>query len=260
MTSLNSIPENEIASISQNQSANESNAVDETTADEPFVYRDDWELTWPIWHMLSRNERKSIAQNHGYKSIGEFEEFMTLQRAVDDSQGVYDNSLAYPQEEVAPRNEDTEAIEAREVSRDDQQHPADPESEDEEDAPLDEPSDLDRLGNTEELVEWGGRILLLPDEIIHRLFAFLPVDQYASLALVSPHWRSFTRTEAVYQRLCERLYLQQSKRRTLHVARFENSYRTMLERRPRVRAGGGVYVIKYSQVKKIQRDMWTEVS
>ena len=30
---------------------------------------------------------------------------------------------------------------------------------------------------------------------------------------VSPHWKHLTRTESVYKRLCERLYLNQSKRR-----------------------------------------------
>jgi F-box protein 9 len=59
--------------------------------------------------------------------------------------------------------------------------------------------------------------------------------------------------------LCERLYLNQSKRRQLHVSRFDNSYRRMLELRPRVRAAGGCYVLRYSQIKTIQRDMWTEV-
>ena len=34
----------------------------------------------------------------------------------------------------------------------------------------------------------------------------------------------------------------------------------MLERRGRVKmGGGGLYVLKYSVIKKIQRDMWTEV-
>ena len=28
---------------------------------------------------------------------------------------------------------------------------------------------------------------------------------------------------------------------------------------PRVRTGGGIYVLKYSEVRKIQRDMWTEI-
>lgn len=33
-----------------------------------------WQLTWPIWHMLPRDERKELANKHGYKTIGEFEE------------------------------------------------------------------------------------------------------------------------------------------------------------------------------------------
>ena len=111
----------------------------------------------------------------------------------------------------------------------------------------------------DEWVQLGGRVLQLHDELIHHVFSWLPVDTYGTLALVSPHWKHVTRTESVYKRLCERLYLNQSKRRQLHVSRFGNSYRTMLEQRPRVRAAGGCYVLRYSHVKKIQRDMWTEV-
>lgn len=33
----------------------------------------------------------------------------------------------------------------------------------------------------------------------------------------------------------------------------------MLELRPRVRTGSGMYVLKYTEVRKIQRDMWTEI-
>jgi hypothetical protein len=76
---------------------------------------------------------------------------------------------------------------------------------------------------------------------------------------VSPHLRYVTRTEHVYQRLCERLYLQQSVKRQLQVHNFRNSYRYMLETRPRVRVNGGLYVMQHKRVKRIQRDMWTEV-
>jgi F-box protein 9 len=105
----------------------------------------------------------------------------------------------------------------------------------------------------------AGKILILHDELLHKVFSWLPVDAYATLALVSPHWKHLTRAEPVYKRLCERLYLNQSKRRQLHVAKFDHSYRRMLEVRPRVRAAGGCYVLKYAQIKTIQRDMWTEV-
>lgn len=224
------------------------------------IWDEEWELTWPIWHMLSRNERKDLALRYGYKTIGEFEEYMTLQRAVGDSftNKPYSNNLAYPQKEhedsldhvkVNHKTKTTEKIE----------------EEDSDHEELDEQIESERLAAqdqlpTNELLEIGGQILMLSDDLLHRIFDYLPVDAYATLALVSPHWKSFTRTEAAYRRLCERLYLQQSKRRMLHVSRFGNSYRVMLEKRPRVRAGGGVYIIKYKQIKKIQRDMWTEVS
>ena len=45
-----------------------------------------WQLTWGIWHRLPREEQKKIALQHGLKSIGEFEEFVSLQQAVDDSE------------------------------------------------------------------------------------------------------------------------------------------------------------------------------
>lgn len=104
----------------------------------------------------------------------------------------------------------------------------------------------------------GGLPCQLPDEILHKCFSYLPVDDHAPLALVSPHWSRFARCETLYKALCQRVYLNQSKRKALHVNRF-GSYRRMLEVRPRVRTGGGVYVLKYSEVRKIQRDMWTEI-
>lgn len=225
-------------------------------------FREDerWELTWPIWHMLPRAERKTLALKHGYKTIGEFEEYMTLQRAVGDSTEAspYSNNLVYPSD--VPHMREENQADPRGPVRDDAE--ADDASSADEDLEEEIESELegaiDRLP-TIELLRVGGRILALPDEMLHRVFEWLPVDAYATLALVSPHWKSFTRTEHVYRRLCERLYLNQSKRRALHVSRFGNSYRTMLERRPRVRAGGGAYVMKYSRVKPIQRDMWTEV-
>jgi len=39
----------------------------------------------------------------------------------------------------------------------------------------------------------GGAILfMLPEETLHKVLEWLPVDSYATLALVSPHWKSFT--------------------------------------------------------------------
>lgn len=217
-----------------------------------------WQMTWPIWHMLPRDERKALAHRHGYRTIGEFEEYMSLQQAVDDSgpqlQTPYKNEDIYPKEtlKVAAKKIEKE-------NEDDDDDDADNSST--EGKPNDErqaPSCTEDL-SLDELIKFGGKILMLHDEILHQVFAWLPVDAYATLAMVSPHWKHLTRTESVYRRLCERLYLNQSKRRQLYVSRFGGSYRRMLEQRPRVRAAGGCYVLKYSVVKKIQRDMWTEV-
>jgi hypothetical protein len=98
----------------------------------------------------------------------------------------------------------------------------------------------------DELVKVGGFILTIPEELAHSIFAFLSVDTFATLARVSPHWKHLCRTETVYRKLCERIYLHQSKRRVLNVMRFGGSYRTMLYLRPRVRTG--LYVMRYAQV------------
>jgi F-box protein 9 len=250
----------------------------------------EWELTWPIWHMLSRDDRRSLAHQHGYKTIGEFEEFMTLQRAVGDSTTTtstvtepYDNDLAYPShylnhQQVAAisnvanvKQKKTAGTNLKKTNHDDDDEEEDEEEYDHKQTPVlvrassmasTTPSNTTASTaelSSEELLERAGQILMLPDELLHAIFRYLPVDAYGTLALVSPYWKHVTRTEAVYKRLCERLYLHQSQRKTLQVSRFGNSYRTMLEQRARVRAGGGVYVLKYCEVKKIQRDMWTEV-
>ena len=217
-----------------------------------------WELTWPIWHMLPRHERKELAHKYGYNTIGEFEEFMSLQRAVGDSNAEvpYENSLVYSTTERAfedhHNHDDDTKLRTRTTAEE-----VDDESVDGDAYPEDEARESNLT--EEELYRLGGMILMLPDDMLHKIFEWLPVDTYANLALVSPHWKSFTRTEAVYKRLCERLYLKQSKRKSLHVHRFGDSYRLMLQKRPRVKAGGGVYVMKYSRVKPVQRDMWTEV-
>jgi F-box-like len=229
---------------------------------------DDWQLTWPIWHMLPRWERKEIAAQHGYKTIGEFEEFMSLQRAVGETSGQskpYESQLAYntsPTEavQINSRKEPTKTRNDVVSEEEEEQQGTDREEVERLAAEHADASAPDSSLSPAELRRLGGNILILPEDMLHRVFDWLPVDAYATLALVSPHWRSFTRTEAVYKKLCERLYLNQSKRRALHVNRFGNSYRTMLEKRPRVRAGGGVYVLKYCKVQPIQRDMWTEVS
>lgn len=101
-------------------------------------------------------------------------------------------------------------------------------------------------------------LLSLPDELLWHILEWVPIDSFGSLALVSPHWRHFSRTPQVYKRLCERSYLCQSKRKSLNVARFGGSYRQMLLNRPRVRLG--LYVLKCIRVRPTERDMWTGMS
>lgn len=277
-----------------NDERDDDNDDDDTTTDAYtkvwFREEEQWELTWPIWHMLPREERRSLARQYGYHTIGEFEEYMILQQAVGDSStsdAAYDNNYAYHPEyrEAASKITDGSAglsggATLKENSRDSKptqllnaKHGDLNEDDEDEDSVEDEGftvangdsdhrfdrGDCDDKMALDIMLENGGKILMLPDDMLHRIFDWLFVDTYATLALVSPHWKSFTRTEPTYKRLCERLYLNQSIKRQLHVSRFNNSYRTMLEKRPRVRAGGGVYVMKYARIRKIQRDMWTEI-
>lgn len=243
---------------SQDEQQNDSSFAAQNNNDEPVWFRKEerWELTWPIWHMLPHAERKALASKYGYDTIGEFEEFMTLRRAVGETteQEPYENALLYNKEEESKASSLTLEKRKSAIEQEDDDSDA---GEAEDDLVSEAGSEaLDE----EELMERAGKILMLPEEMIHKLLEFLPIDIYATLALVSPHWKYLTRTESVYKRLCERCYLNQSKRRVLNASRFGHSYRIMLENRPRVRAGGGLYVMKYASIKKIQRDMWTEVS
>lgn len=274
--SMPSIPEGDVARSPSNEAdemnsddkeGTEDNNLDETS---PLWNRDGWTLTWPIWHLLPLDERKRLAKDHGYKTIGEFEEYMSLHQAMGDSETIkpYANDRIYAsfENEKASTPKKTNgdmkpAAKKGKIDEDDDDEDDDEGFSDSEEKPVYEKQSSTATEDLsyDELLELGGQILMLHDEILHQIFAWLPVDSYATLAMVSPHWKHFTRTETVYKRLCERLYLNQSKRRQLHVSRFGGSYRTMLEHRPRVRAAGGCYVLKYAQVKWIQRDMWTEV-
>lgn len=245
-----------------------------------------WELTWPIWHMLPRDERRAIAAQHGMKTIGEFEEYMSLAKAVDESEGVMVvGQMIGVADAATPNNNNFESavssvggVSSGLADGSEEWHPpfiGDIEPEDYDDALVspDEGGNPVSDGTSDEdvssecidpeqlleMVRLGGLPCSIPDEILHRCFAYLPVDDISALALVSPHWKRFTRCESLYKSLCERIYLIQSKRKALHVSRFGNSYRKMLELRPRVRAGGGLYVLKYQEIRKIERDMWTEI-
>jgi F-box protein 9 len=259
---------------------------------------DTWELTWPIWHMLPVSERKSIAKENGFKSIGEFEESVILSRALNENeqsegpggqsqlQGGRNQNQQQQQQQQQPQAYTSDQLYELEnrpqnfglpilVERSDTHPPKDRDGNNDNDDNYDSSSDdddddcvihettlsiQDNKTYSAEEIENGGLMLLLPtDLIIHFILPFLSMDQYATCALVSPHWKNFTRTEAVYKELCKRCYLQQSKRKTLHVHRFNGSYHTMLNSRFRVKTGCGFYVLKCRKIKKIQRDMWTEI-
>uniref|UniRef100_A0A7S0F7H7 F-box domain-containing protein n=1 Tax=Pseudo-nitzschia arenysensis TaxID=697910 RepID=A0A7S0F7H7_9STRA len=264
------LPTEALASLSLDDNKKKSEAKNEARADDFSIELSPmwsgstkgWSLTWGIWHRLPREEQKKIALQHGLKSIGEFEEFVSLQQAVDDSEYSMVEADAEPTRRTTTTTISTETAEPDNLKDDNDEEEVEEEEDEDDTALLEETSNPENTTeqlSAEELMKVGGQILLLPSEILHQIFAWLPVDSYGTLALVSPHWKYFTRTEAVYKRLCERLYLNQSKRRQLHVSRFGGSYRTMLETRPRVRAAGGCYVLKYSKIKRIERDMWCEI-
>ena len=274
------------------------NSQDDYTDPGPLYIQSDtsgesWELTWPIWHMLPRDERRRIATQHGMKSIGEFEEYMTLTRAVGESEGGIDGNRGVVQRaekndssgnnidgrvenlssELAVASLDPSAstwqppfiAKIEEAVEDDDDDSCASTTLEKNSEPtitgehaINSAEDFD-LEDHLERIRLGGLPCSIPDEILHKAFAYLPIDDHANLALVSPYWSRFTRCESLYKTLCERIYLNQSKRKTLHVSKFGNSYRNMLELRPRVRTGGGLYVLKYQKVRKIERDMWTEI-
>jgi len=238
--------------------------------------------------MLPLQERKDISKQNGFKSIGDFEESVVLSRllkSTEDENANHNNRVdntassatGIGNRTTAPyKNEDLYEIENRperfglltvaKVNRNTHSltnenkekngNNSDSESDDEVDNFIDEQV----IDSEFRDIENGGMILLLPNElIIYHILPYLPIDQYAICAEVSPHWKNFTRNEIVYKELCKRLYLKQSKRKALHVHRFGGSYHQMLNQRFRVKTGCGMYVLKCSKIKKIQRDMWTEV-
>ena len=236
------------------------------------MLQDDWELTWPIWHMLPWQERKELAQRHGYHTIGAFEEYMSLQKALTGEEVAmgshrtdasnsgsaslpYSNELAYDkdmdQKLAAKDNQKTEGNE------DD----SDSDSEDDKYTTFTTTSNsIETNSETEDASESDSLLLTFPDEILHRIFSYLPVTLYGTkLAYVSrhPHWTRVATSETAMKHICERVYLQQSKKKQLRLHRFHHSYKFMLYARPRVQAGGGVYVLRFSRVKHIQRDMFT---
>lgn len=244
---------------------------------------DTWELTWPIWHLLPLRERREIAHQNGFRTIGDFEEEVILSRALTEkssesvtgtgagnhaSGGTMINTNKSTSERTsslgnATGNHSPSLVE----SKNDNESSSDQDDDEQEDHGSvvssyegDQLVDCTEHNQEDKNVETGGLILLLPDELIlHHILPYLSTEYFAVCALVSPHWKGFSRSELAYKEICKRSYLNQSKRKALHVARFGGSYRAMLERRFRVKTGCGVYILKCTKIKKIQRDMWTEI-
>jgi F-box protein 9 len=239
-------------------------------------YGENYELNWPIWHRLPHRERKEIANQHGFKSIGEFEESViltqTLRQVDENDDHLYGDGVT-ARNTTAIHDLEKRTTESLYISsqRSQESKGKDDDSiissmEEEEILGLSSTSyhPNQQLSDTNEDhhgdISEGGFIMTLPDElIIHHIMIFLSTEYYALCSLVSPHWKKFTRSELAYKEVCKRCYLNQSKRKTLHVSRFGGSYRTMLEKRWRVKVGCGLYVLKCTKIKQIQRDMWTEI-
>jgi hypothetical protein len=205
----------------------------------------DWALTYNIWYMLPWMERKEMASKYGCKSIGEFEEYMSMRRVLEEEKK---DQKAYPNEDayidgIKQKNQRDQDKKPAAIQEEEETEPEDVCIQTDE-STQEEPNPDDEL-TPDELLKAGGKILSLPEELVHTIFSWLSVDAYASLALVSPHWKHLSRVETVFRKLCERIYLHQSKRRILNLARF-GSYRNMLFSRPRVRTG--LYVMRYAQV------------
>lgn len=228
--------------------------------------------------MLPHKERKDIAEQNGFKTIGAFEEEVILSRALhadDDANEMSMQSTAVRNNsnDAMYKNEDLYELEkrperyglpmvAKRAGKNNIEDSKLPAKDGEESVSSSEDDDILLDVENEEDdrdVNEGGLMVMLPDELIlHNIFSYISTEQFAVCALVSPHWKSFTRSELAYKELCKRCYLKQSKRKALHVARF-GSYRNMLEQRFRVKTGAGLYILKTSKIKKVQRDMWTEI-
>jgi len=197
----------------------------ETVVEEPLRV-DGWELTWPIWHMLSLGEKKEIAARRGL-TVGAFEEEIYLQRATELSTRQEEEAHRYISANLfANQGEgEGEAI-ASTGEIIDHEHSEDDESleDEEEEEVLDALSKVNldetisssdyqsnefRLSVEQIEAGHGGHIMLLPDEILYRIMGFMDMDSFGFCACVSPFWKHFTVGEMAFKFLCERVYLKQ---------------------------------------------------
>ena len=227
----------------------------------------EWQLTWPIWHLLSLAEKEEIAARRGL-SVGAFEEEINLQRATElsvENDGelhryVSTFRVTGPMASATTImiDEGKERVDNHVTSSDDEEEEYDEDDQCTDSNVYNRTSSSVIRPSFEDIEEGhGGQMCLLPDEILFRIMHFIDVDAFGVMAMVSPHWKFFTTSENSFKLLCERSYLNQSKKKVLNLQRWK-TYRNMFLNRPRVRLNG-MYVLKYKQIKQIQRDMWTEI-
>lgn len=216
---------------------------------------------WSVWHLLPHLERKRIASDYGM-SVGQYEEFVSLQQAMGNSLARSRSATGDPCTIDAHKNKPTASIIVKEEEEEEDPLPLPPSS----------PSDKSYECSTSIIEDdvkkktkddRGSSSLFLdmiPEELIHKILAFLTVDTYEICGQVCSLLERITTKEVSYKIRCERIYTAQTRSRgMMRLERWNNSFRFMWRNRPRVRTGDGIYVLKYSHIKPIQRDMWTEV-
>lgn len=172
-----------------------SNEKSESSSSAPIIVRDEWELTWPIWHLLPWAERKQIAIDAGMKSIGEFEEFMILHRTETVS-NAYNVSVSQPysNQSIYVYDNEDEKEHAEDEHESSYKKNGDIDLESDDDEEIDnggkhEQSEPEVVLNpelpSEADLELGGLIVqVLPEEILHGILSFLDVEYYSLCALV----------------------------------------------------------------------------
>jgi F-box protein 9 len=232
----------------------------------------EWQLTWPIWHLLPHVERKRIASDYGM-SVGQFEEFASLQEAMGHSlptckaaMGVNHPTSSDSLTHKAPRAVFIKEDQAEGGGNDISPSPLLP-STLESNAKtydcmilIDNETNRTKKTTNSNTTQSSLLLTMIPEDLIHKILAFLTVDTYGVCRRVCSLLEQMTTKEVSYKIRCERIYSNQTRSRgVMRMERWNYSYRNMWRNRPRVLTGGGLYLLKYSHIKPIQRDMWTEV-
>lgn len=82
------------------------------------------------------------------------------------------------------------------------------------------------------------------------------IDTCGYLGMVCRHW-TMKATERTYRRLCHRVYLQQTQKKSLNVNQWGGLWRNMLVNRPRLRTNGE-YWLRTTTWKRPENDRFWE--